>query len=40
MLTGEGAPETLTFRRRIAFVKFLGSHADYDKIDALSVTLF
>ena len=28
------------FRRSIAFVKFIGSHADYDKIDALTVTLF
>jgi mRNA interferase HigB len=28
------------FRRAIAFVKFVGSHADYDKIDALTVSLF
>jgi len=28
------------FRRGIAFVKFVGSHADYDRIDALSVKLF
>jgi len=28
------------FRRQIAFVKFIGSHADYDKIDALTVSLF
>jgi mRNA interferase HigB len=28
------------FRRAIAFVKFIGSHADYDRIDALNVTLF
>ena len=28
------------FRRSIAFVKFVGTHADYDKIDALTVTLF
>ena len=28
------------FRRRIAFVKFIGAHADYDRIDALTVTLF
>jgi mRNA interferase HigB len=28
------------FRRRIAFVKFIGTHADYDRIDALSVNLF
>ena len=28
------------FRRQIAFVKFIGTHADYDKIDALTVNLF
>lgn len=28
------------FRRQIAFVKFVGSHAEYDKIDALTVNLF
>ena len=28
------------FRRAIAFVKFVGTHADYDRIDALTVTLF
>lgn len=28
------------WRRGIAFVKFIGSHAEYDKIDALTVTLF
>jgi mRNA interferase HigB len=28
------------FPRRIAFVKFLGTHADYDRIDALTVSLF
>jgi mRNA interferase HigB len=28
------------FRRQIAFVKFVGSHADYDKIDALTVSQF
>jgi len=28
------------FRRGIAFVKFVGTHADYDRIDALSVSLF
>lgn len=28
------------FRRAIAFVKFIGSHAEYDRIDALTVTLF
>jgi mRNA interferase HigB len=28
------------FRRQIAFVKFIGSHAQYDKIDALTVSQF
>jgi mRNA interferase HigB len=28
------------FRRQIAFVKFIGTHADYDRIDALSVSQF
>jgi len=28
------------FRRRIVFVKFIGTHAEYDRIDALSVSLF
>ena len=28
------------FRRSIAFVKFVGSHADYDKVNALTVNLF
>jgi mRNA interferase HigB len=28
------------FRRQIAFVKFVGSHAEYDRIDALSVSQF
>ena len=28
------------FRRAIAFVKFIGTHAEYDRIDALTVTLF
>ncbi len=28
------------FRRQIAFVKFVGSHADYEKIDATTVNLF
>lgn len=28
------------FRRSIAFIKFIGTHADYDKIDALTVSLF
>ena len=28
------------FRRQAAFVKFIGTHADYDRIDALTVSLF
>lgn len=28
------------FRRSIAFIKFIGSHAEYDRIDALHVNLF
>lgn len=28
------------FRREIAFVKFIGAHADYDRIDALTVSKF
>jgi len=28
------------FRRKIAFVKFIGAHAEYDKIDAETVAQF
>ncbi|HET9068619.1 MAG TPA: type II toxin-antitoxin system HigB family toxin [Amaricoccus sp.] len=28
------------FRRKIAFVKFIGTHAEYDRIDALTVSMF
>ena len=28
------------FGRQVAFVKFIGTHAEYDKIDALTVSLF
>jgi mRNA interferase HigB len=28
------------FDRRVVFIKFIGSHAAYDRIDALTVSLF
>ena len=28
------------WKRSIAFIKFVGTYADYDKIDALTVSLF
>jgi mRNA interferase HigB len=28
------------FRRQIAFIKFIGTHAEYDRIDALTVSQF
>ncbi len=28
------------WHRSIAFIKFIGTHADYDRIDALTVSLF
>lgn len=28
------------FKRSIAFVKFIGTHAEYDRIDALTVSAF
>lgn len=28
------------FRRQIAFVKFIGTHAEYDRSDALKVSRF
>jgi mRNA interferase HigB len=30
----------LDFRRHIVFVKFIGTHAEYDKIDPLSISQF
>ena len=26
--------------RQIAFIKFIGTHADYDRVDALTISLF
>jgi mRNA interferase HigB len=28
------------FRRQVAFVKFVGTHAEYDRVDALTVSKF
>ena len=28
------------FSRGIAFIKFVGTHADYDRVDALTISLF
>lgn len=28
------------FERKIAFIKFLGAHAEYDRIDAATVSMF
>ena len=28
------------FERQIAFIKFLGTHKEYDRIDAITVSLF
>lgn len=30
----------LDFRRQMVFVKFIGTHAEYDRIDALTVAQF
>lgn len=28
------------FRRQVAFIKFIGTHAEYDRIDALTVSQY
>jgi len=28
------------FRRQVAFVKFIGTHAEYDRVDALTISQF
>jgi mRNA interferase HigB len=28
------------FRRQVAFVKFIGTHAEYDRIDAMTISQF
>ena len=28
------------FRRKVAFVKFIGTHAEYDRVDAVTVSMF
>ena len=30
----------IDFRRQVAFVKFIGTHAEYDRIDALTISQF
>jgi mRNA interferase HigB len=35
-----GLVAAFDFRRQIAFVKFIGTHAEYDRIDALTVSPF
>ena len=31
---------SFSFRHQIAFIKFIGTHAEYDRIDALTVAMF
>jgi mRNA interferase HigB len=28
------------FPRQIAFIKFLGTHAEYDRVDALTISMY
>lgn len=30
----------LSFKHQIAFIKFIGTHAEYDKVDALTVAMY
>ena len=38
--TGYRLVVAFDFRRQIAFVKFIGAHAEYDNIDALTVSQY
>ena len=29
-----------SFKHQIAFIKFIGTHAEYDKVDALTVAMY
>jgi mRNA interferase HigB len=31
---------SFNYRRQIVFIKFLGTHAEYDKVDALTVSMY
>lgn len=31
---------SFSFKHQIAFIKFIGAHAEYDKIDALTVAMY
>jgi len=31
---------SFNFRSQVAYVKFIGTHAEYDRIDALTVSMF
>jgi mRNA interferase HigB len=32
--------DAVDFDRRIVFVKFIGTHAEYDRVDALTISQF